>query len=296
MENNDTDQIYRPKNNHADPWKDFASRWKKYYTPPGAPSVDAIKFYKKQILKATKNKKFKVLVLGATPALREMLATMNSEVTIIDINIEMILLMTKLVKNKNLKEIVVCGNWIDNPLSDNYYDIVLGDLVLANIPNKLKSKFLKKIFNLLKKDGYWITKIAYINADSAKKSFDKIAEQYSKVKFNRNTAIDFVCYLMNSSWDKKTDLIDLGLIRKWMFKFRDKTGKFKHKNKKIEFLLNTVWEFWFPMTKVWTYSTKEKTNKIISKFFKITNEECLNDCHFEDASKLFRMISCQVKK
>lgn len=80
------------KKKFAEPWKEFASRWQKYYTPPGRPSRAAIKVYKDYTRKAIKGiKNPKVLVLGSTPELRDLPHELKAEVTLIDINLEMIL-------------------------------------------------------------------------------------------------------------------------------------------------------------------------------------------------------------
>ena len=42
------------KEKFANPWKEFADRFKKYYSPPGAPSDQAIKVYRQHLKQAIK--------------------------------------------------------------------------------------------------------------------------------------------------------------------------------------------------------------------------------------------------
>ena len=94
------------KNKLLEPWKELAGRWKKYYTPPGQPSKDDQKTYLKYIKEVLKNKKEpKVLILGATPELRDLLAKTRAEVTIIDILMEMISAMSQLTKLRMIKRL-----------------------------------------------------------------------------------------------------------------------------------------------------------------------------------------------
>ena len=83
------------------PWKKISENWE-LLSPPARPSKKNILDYEELLLPAIQGvRNPKILVLGATPEIRDFLSKLkNVEVTICDINIEMILAMTKLLKNK----------------------------------------------------------------------------------------------------------------------------------------------------------------------------------------------------
>ncbi len=284
------------KNKFANPWKEFAQRWKKYYTPPGAPSPAFAALYKKYTLKAIKNKKNpKILILGATPELRQVMYNVKAEITIIDINIEMILAMTELVKNKRKDEIIVRGDWLSNPLADNYYDVVMGDLVIPNIPWNLQLNFLNKISNLLKKGGYFLSKDEFIPKDWVFEDFDRVLDKYKKYPFYRNEAVEIFVHLYSMVWDKKTRLVDTRKLKNGLNKYWKK-DKYVHPNKAIEKSLNIIWTMFKPLEKVWAIGDEQGWTRNISRFFLIEEKIFLDDCKIKEFNKCFPFIVCKVKK
>ena len=286
-----------PTNKFSEPWIEFANRWKKYYQCPGKPTPGAVKTYKKFILATIKGlrKKPKGLVLGATPELRDLLNRLNFEVTIIDISMEMILAMTELMKTKNAEEIIVKGDWLTNPLAANYYDIVIGDLVLNNVPKEKQSQFIKKIYKLLKPHGSFISKI-FVSLDNWKpKKIEEAISIYSKAPYLTPYTQEPFCYLLNVVWNRKTKVIDISIIKKWMDKYKIRNGVYKHPSKKITKLLNEIWIMWKPMNKCWSMRKKMQTLSQFTPYFKLIGEQILNDCHFHQVDEMFPVWSLKKK-
>jgi len=118
-------------------WKQVAHSWETFFTSPSRPSDQEIKQYSVWLKKLTKGKKgLKGLVLGSTPELRDALASAKIENYAIDINLEMILAMTGLLKNPNKEEVVVRGNWLENPLRDHYFDFSYHFTIFLNQPKR----------------------------------------------------------------------------------------------------------------------------------------------------------------
>src|SRR5690349_13869034 len=114
----------------------FTKLYEKYFTKPYRPTNDEIKKYKEwlqQISSKKDNKDVKALVLGATPELRDLLTELQFRSYFIDINSDMISSMTQLITRKNPNEVAVQANWLDNPLADQYFDVILGDCVISNV-------------------------------------------------------------------------------------------------------------------------------------------------------------------
>lgn len=107
-------------------WKSIAAKWK-HHCPPGIPSEDDQKLYEELMLEGLEGKeKKKVLVLGATPEIRNIIAKHDDiDVTIIDQNMEMILAMTELMTKENKNEKWIQGNWLTVDYFNHYFDVVL---------------------------------------------------------------------------------------------------------------------------------------------------------------------------
>jgi len=281
----------------ANPWKLFAARWEKYCTPPGSPSKQAMSLYRQFAKKSFVGLKRKprILVLGSTPEIRDVLTGLKVEVSIIDINIEMIMAMTELMKKKNPNEIIVKGNWVNMPFDSNYYDAVLGDLVFTNVPRLLQTKFLREVKRVLKPKGYFIHRIHAIPDDWQFESFDSILDRYAQTPVRKNDLIELFGCFHNNIYNPKTRIIDISLTKKGLEKYW-KNGKYKHPSPKITKLLNNMWEFFKPMDKKWNPGFEKEVRKEVSQYFKIQNRIILNDCYFHEIDESYPFWVCQVKK
>lgn len=287
-----------PKQTFAAPWKALAERWDKLYTPPGRPSAEAIKFYKKFAKDATKGlrQKPRGLVFGATPELRDLLFELKFDVVMIDINLEMIEAMTELTKHKNQQEVIIKGDWVNNCLKSNYFDVVLGDLILGNVPWGLQDALLKSIKRVLKPGGAFITKIEFESDNWDKYLADSAAvlDMYAGFPRYKNKMMELFCYLMHVvCWDHKTHLSDLRKMRRWMGKYK-KGNKYKHKNKEAERMLNALWAMWGPMDKIWALGTETEMKKKVQRFFQFKDVEVLSDCRLEIIDETFPMWYLQA--
>jgi len=282
----------------ASPWKVFSTHWEKYCDPPGRPSKQAMSLYRQFTKKSFIGLKRqpRVLVLGATPEIRDVLTGLKAEVSIIDLNMEMIMAMTELTKKKNPNEIIVKGNWINMPFASNYYDAVLGDIVLTNVPGPLQVKFLKEVKRVLNPKGYFINKMHVIPNDWQFESFDSILDKYAKVLVhNKINLVELFAYLHNNIYNPKTHIMDINLIRKGLIKYWKK-GEYKHPSSKVTKLLNDMWKLFKPMDKKWNPGFEKEVSKQVYQYFKIKNKIILNDCYFHEIDESFPLWVCQVKK
>ena len=173
----------------AEPWKDFLKRWQKI-TSPTRPTLKEIKTYEKFGLSNLKKKEADVLILGATPEIRDMLAKYkNAQVCLIDINLEAILAMTFLMKNKKAKEneVWMRANWLKAPLPKNYFDLIYGDFVICNVPFRSQDKFLKNISRWLKPNGLFISKILGFKPEYQDLSLKEFCDMFKNKPINLKT-------------------------------------------------------------------------------------------------------------
>jgi len=185
------------KENFSQPWKKIAETWKRF--GPGArPSRQNIKDMEKFLLPYIKNKKVAhVLVMGATPEIRDMLASYkNIEVTLLDMNLEMMLAMTDLMKRKNKQENWMVGNWLTAPLQHNYFDAVLADFTKGNLPYDRQPLLYQHIAEMLKPGGALIERLYSRFKDTPVYDVEKLLKKYSRIKPTHRSAGELWNYLV----------------------------------------------------------------------------------------------------
>lgn len=135
-------------------WQEIANDFRKW-KPPYRPSKRRMGIYKKLILSAIINSGKKALLLGATPEVRNLLYRLGCEVTLLDINPNVIRAMEEFMKFKNrAKEKIVIGNWLKaSELLRKKFDIVIGDSVTNNLISKQLPKFFAELRKLIKPLG-----------------------------------------------------------------------------------------------------------------------------------------------
>ena len=280
--------------NFSTPWKERAKRWKGY-SYPGRPSKRACVEYKKFVKECVGRKKtFQALVLGATPEVRDLLHELGAKVMIIDINLEMILAMTELVKHSTDDETIVRGDWTNMPFGNNQFDVVLGDLVLPNVPPHLHKKFLKEIQRVLKPQGCFITK-HWLVPENYNKTFEEVLDMYEQMPAYKNMSTEMFNHLLAVIWDKKTKRCDISLIRKYMERYK-KRNLWKHPSQKVSKMFEDTWNQWAPMDKVWAYYTEKETESVMRPFFYNPKKVTLGDCKLEELDKMVPLWSHKVIK
>lgn len=164
------------------PWIEVATKRarEKYY--PSIPAPEEILMHEKFFKKIAK-KNDKVLVLGATPFLRDLGLKYKCQVVAADISLEMILKMSEYMKYKNNpNEILVRGNWLNLPLQDHYFDIVLADFSFNNIKPEEHIKLFQELKRLLKPKGYFLTRQRVHSLEKKLRSYSDLARLFRKKK------------------------------------------------------------------------------------------------------------------
>lgn len=245
----------------AEPWKNIAAVWKSL-KHPARPCKKNIRDYKKFIDEVIAKKKFaRVLVFGATPELRDILAQYhNIEITIVDFNIEMILGMTELMKykEKTSREIWLKSDWLKAPLKENHYDVLLGDALFQNLPRLKHPFFVEKCYKLLKRGGYFITRLCAKYPGAKVYKFKDLLKDYIKGNPNFENFDDFWTIALFCSNIGKNHRTGINLLLKETKKYIQ-DPKVKKLYKKIRMT--------FPKNKEWTYSNWEKDKGVIEKYF-----------------------------
>ncbi|PIN85987.1 hypothetical protein COV19_07255 [Candidatus Woesearchaeota archaeon CG10_big_fil_rev_8_21_14_0_10_44_13] len=270
-------------NRYADPWKGFAKRWDEYYTAPGRPTRDEVRIFLNYIKKSGKlakgkKSKIKVLVLGATPELRDMLARIKADVSLIDVSKYMIREMTKLRKTRS-KEHRFTGNWLKMPFSGGYFDIVVGDLAQGNIPKNKKDIFLAEISRVLKKEGYFIHRIFHMPEHQRYVNPERIFGRYSRYKYSKQLHMGMFMDLLYNTYNKKTNITDTAIMKGWISKYMYSPGKFRHPDRQISKLLERAYVMWQPFKKKWCTFPEKDIAKMMERHFIIMDNSIRTGSH-----------------
>lgn len=287
--------VNRKKERFVEPWQSFAWRMAKWYKPPGPPSKDDLAIYRRYFRQIfSKKKGIKALILGSTPQLRDLLHELKAEVTIIDISFEMILTMTQsLEKAKPGEEVWVNANWLSNPLADNYFEIILGDIVLENIPTPLQPKFFQELRRLLKPGGYWLAKFEVVPDNWQVWPLPKTLAYYAHLPYRENRFEELFCHLLADTFNpKKTDSVSSKRIFRRLKKYF-KNNQWYHPDKKVQRLLRQMWQMWQPFDKVWSQATTSAIQQKVSRYFEILVKDQAKDYLLSETMPIWLM---KVKK
>ncbi len=240
-------------------WQTWAKTWRAFYAP-WVPSQERINIYRSLIKKYVKGRD--VLILGSTPRVRDLLASLRFNVMLVDISPLMVRAMTSLRKTKSPEKIVF-NNWLKMNLNKKF-DLIIGDSTTCNLQPKDYQNYFKNIKKHLKDDGAVILQNPSTVRTKSKITFSKIIK---KVKQNPdyyknylNRAYDYVDLSLNSI---KNNMFDFGgLDREYFNKFYQK----EISKKELKLL-----SFGFGKLMVSFYS-QSKLREILKKHFLIAEE------------------------
>jgi hypothetical protein len=235
------------------------SLWNKY-APPWRPSKEEQKYYEKTIKVI---KPGSCLLLGSTPEIRDILAKNNIETDIIDSSIHMIFEMERLMSCKsNTNERYMVQDWQKAGLKKRY-DLIIGDLILRNIPYGTQENFLQVIKGWLR--GSLVLREHYINKRMIKmKPNDIINNTVNELKETgkKETQSIIISRLFDNSTDLSNHAVDRQKVMANLKQFIE-TSKDRQKNRFIYPLLS-MWEG----SLVWTQREKKENISLISRNFR----------------------------
>jgi len=224
----------------------------------------------KESLKESGNKDFKVLVLGATPEIRDFLTKHKLDVTLLDANKTMFKAMSQLIKKKNPNEKFVLGNWLKMPLKDSSFDLIISDHPTSSIEYKNAGRFFSEIQRVLKPQGFFIIDI-HINAELPPLTTDEYIETYRKdpkwfSNFDNHVLAQYKTIMGHKNYyGPKTFRSQWGKLDR-MLRQRHESGKLN--KKEYGDLICGLGENY-----IFNFYTKKAAEKVIKRYFKILNHQ-----------------------
>lgn len=137
-------------------WEEISDDWENL-KPPFRPSGEDLAHYKKLIEFCAPRAK-RILLLGSTPELRDMLGDIFEKIIVVDFSKFVMKSLSRFLKSdKKRNETLIQYRWEKlNFLFHDFFDIVIGDVVLDQFPPKEESIFLVSVRDILKRDGRFI--------------------------------------------------------------------------------------------------------------------------------------------
>lgn len=152
-----------------------------------------------------------VLILGATPEIRDLVLDYKMNLTILDQSKEMIEKMNSLMKNKNSDlEKIELGNWLSKPFPDDSFDLVLGDGVSNNIEYRKQESFFEEIKRVLKKNGVMLLREGVLKKDIPCISVQEALTDYRATQDFPTLFLRLNLYSEVSCYNKEKNYFDMG--------------------------------------------------------------------------------------
>ncbi|MCX4628627.1 MULTISPECIES: class I SAM-dependent methyltransferase [unclassified Streptomyces] len=259
-------------------WKSMGPQWEKY-TPPVRPSEQDMLTIRERLERvlaetgATEERKAQVLVLGSTPETRNMLAGLpNVRVTLMDYMLQMTVAMTEMVTADPFDEVWIKGDWLNAPLPEHYFDAVISDLVLSNLPPAKHAGLVDRVHAALKPTGRWLNRTDCVDANSRIEDLDALLDRFLLIE--EPTQAD-ICSLRCAAglrhWDRESSFLSWADLGRELEKYRDDTG-FVHPDPRANSLLEGLWEVTAPFDKPYWLRTKEDLEEELGRRFRIEHE------------------------
>lgn len=125
------------------------------------------------------NRKLKLLVLGATPEFRDWGFENNFEISVMDCNEDYYNEVSREIRHKCIQEKLICRKWQDlNSLDE--YDIIIGDLIVGNIPPNQLEEFIRRVSKALTPEGVFLGKSFYYKSGYVPLSPEHLVKEYYK--------------------------------------------------------------------------------------------------------------------
>lgn len=182
----------------------------------GAPSagVGIFRTYKRLLKKSiVRKKKFRALIWGSTPELRDLILDLKGELVVVDISWEAIQKTSAIMKHQNHPdEIILKANWFNDLLMNNYFDVVLGDLSAVNLTIRNQEKLFKETARLLKSGGFFILRDVIFNPERGTRKLEDIEFDFLQGRIHWfDMFMDFMLYsdVSRKCHNPKTGVYDL---------------------------------------------------------------------------------------
>lgn len=232
--------------------------------PPARPFPSELKIFEKYIKKFAKNKKAKILILGATPELRDLVLKYKLTPICADINEENFIALKKLMKHKG-KEIFIHSDWLKLK-GKEIYDLIIGDTAFTMLSWRKWEDCLKRLKQIVKKDGMIVHRSDVRFPEDEKRTPLEIFQSYRKFKKKTPIFSSIIIPLYITFRNKEKEYCDSNKLIKKVKELAKKSLISKKECRGItDFLVAKGLKVVIPR--------KEEFEKMAKKYFKIIKIE-----------------------
>ncbi len=274
-------------------YQEAAERWN-LRDGPSRPSQETVQHYNALVkLALGKGKNQKVMILGATPEIRDLLYKYyflkKIKVGCVEWLPVMYYGMSQLINFKIPGERHIKKDWLKMDFPKNSIDLFIGDLVFGNITTReKKEKLLSLIQQRLKNKGYFITRHAYITPRVKIANIKKYLYSFVPAVLNekltiKQAATSFYVDLVLASWYRNKEN-KLSLVY-YLSELKSIRRHFKRKNlSNNDIIAKLIFEHFQRLgnifsRKYWVYYPKQEEERILKKFFIIEKRLFTKDYH-----------------
>lgn len=259
-------------------WKVQSKRWH-FYRPPIRPSAGDLTIY--NFFLGTKESAQNILILGATPELRNVLITKfpYRRIIIADSSPEMYDVTTKELEIiKPDSEKWIDSNWLFLPTPEQGFDIIIGDRVLEQFFSyKDEQRFFDKIKNLLRPEGVFISRFRLRNSGLTGIPGSRIISAALKENQRSSGRIPLALgwRLRDAYTNESNRTIDCASIKQTFEKYIQKHGPVPKIITAFELIKKDMDNFPFR----WVYGSPSEAEfeTLYSPFFTMVQERCSTD-------------------
>lgn len=154
-------------------WNVLANVWH-LLASPIRPSPGDISHYR-DLFRGLQKKDARVLILGATPELRDMVAEEGVRtVCVADLSFSQLHFMQHYMREKaGDRETWVRGDWLRLPF-EQYFDVIFGDLTLQQFRPPAEEEFLSAVCRMLRPDGAYIGRFHFLDEEMRRVPFEEV--------------------------------------------------------------------------------------------------------------------------
>lgn len=259
-------------------WKDLGS--------PHRPNKEEIGIYKKFL--GAIDSKDRILILGATPELRDIILGAGAKSFVADYSLQMLISMESLMdENPRFRETWIKGDWLDIDFRENFFMAVLGDLSLRHLDPAAQYALLEKICRWTKPEGKIILRLHFVNRRFIGRSYADILNDARVLKLDGS--FGSMNTLLSWLYDTSTsnERIDYRGIERGINEYlTQKNIPFSYRVFLHEFLAKRV----SPYSKPLASSTKEFYETILAKFCSKGDSECVKNYAESEHYPIYSLI------
>jgi hypothetical protein len=142
-------------------WDDeHALEWRRSFGPPARPTQKECMLYRRELTRL--GRESKVLLLGSTPEIRDQVAELGLQLTVVDFNEKNYRELQALMNADPKSEGYVKQDWADMEF-DSEFDFVVGDNVLSVLDLQKAKRIVANVHRALKPKARWVTRVMLYN-------------------------------------------------------------------------------------------------------------------------------------